>query len=93
METIKKDVQRLVAHLGLTADTGALFDVWQKEAGTLCRGCTDVALRGTILYITVTAPVYSQEIALRKRDLVRKINGHFSTKMITDIRCVLAPIV
>jgi hypothetical protein len=83
---IKGDVAALLTGIGVTSDTYALFDVWEKEAGNLAAVCREPALKGTILYVSVQSPVYAQELSLRKHDLVRKINGHFSTKMLSDIR-------
>jgi predicted nucleic acid-binding Zn ribbon protein len=86
---IKQDVSQLLAGLGVTSDTYAPFNVWEKEAGNLAAICREPAIKGTVLYVTVQSPVYAQELVLRKRELLRKINGHFTKKMLSDIRCIV----
>lgn len=79
-------VKSILDRLGVTSETHALFTIWEKEAGNLAQTCKDIYVKGGILYVEISSPLYIQELMLRKRQILQKINGHFAQKIISDIR-------
>lgn len=89
-EPVNTALKQVLDRIGVTADTLALFTIWEKEAGYLAKACKDICLKGHILYVEVNSPAHVQEIMLRKHEFIRKINGHFSYTIIRDIRYMLS---
>ena len=82
-------VEDLLKKYGLTADTYAIFyKIWDKELGRLSKKIKLVGKRDRCLLVQVDNPVYMQELRVRKKEFVDKINGHFGKKVVDNIKII-----
>jgi hypothetical protein len=82
LASIDGDVKDLTKNLGLTPELKLLDLAWQAEMGRLSEGARIVALDKTALVVEVDSHAVMQELSLRRRELVRKINGHLPAPLI-----------
>lgn len=73
---VREDMSRLSRQLGLSEGLGLLERAWQSEIGDLARWARLVALERSSLVVETSSSAAMQEIALRKRELIRRINQH-----------------
>lgn len=71
-----------------TKDTYSLFDIWEKELGKLTKFIKMVGRRNKTLLVKVDNPVYKQELRLRKKEFLNKINDHYGYIIVEDIKFV-----
>ena len=80
-------IEVLKKQLGLDEKTLSLANIWESVIGQLA---DDAKLEGTkdgTLFIEVTSSAHLQEIALRKKEIINKINQHFGKqKVVKNIR-------
>lgn len=86
-----KAVAGLLGLLGFRPDVAAVFDVWDREAGSLVRGCEAAGIQGTRLMVRVPSTVHRQELLYCKERLINRLNQAMGRKVITDIQFELAP--
>lgn len=80
-------MESLLKKYDLTPDTYAIFDkIWDKELGRLSKRIKLVGKKDRCLLVQVDNPVYMQELRVRKKEFVDKINGHFGKKVIDNIK-------
>lgn len=85
--TGKAVVESITRSLGLDSRVMALEKIWEKELGPLAGDVTLKAIKKNVLYAEVSSSAHLQEMVLRRKQLVIKINGHFgSEKFIKDIK-------
>ena len=85
LASLDQDVKELTRTLGLTAEL-ALLDVgWQAEIGPMREYARIVALHKASLVIEVDSHAAMQEISLRRRELVRKLNRHLPTPWVDNL--------
>ncbi|MBU2567534.1 MAG: DUF721 domain-containing protein [Elusimicrobia bacterium] len=78
-------VKELLKKYKLSTDDYAVFDIWEKELGPLAGKVKMVGKKGKKILIKVNNPVYRQEISMRKKELIKKINGHFDREVVNSI--------
>ena len=71
--------------LGLSPDLMVLERAWEQEAGSMREFARLVALSGPSLVVEADSSTVMQEISLRRRELVRKLNRHFPAPLIQYI--------
>lgn len=64
----------------------ALFDLWDREARGVVRGCDAVGIQGRKICVKVPSVVHRQEILFHKDGLIQKINQAMGKSVINDIR-------
>jgi len=80
-------VSKLLAKYGINTDTYAIFEsIWDKELGKLARRIELVGRQRDTLLVKVDNPAYMQELKLRKKEIIEKINGHFGKAVIDNIK-------
>jgi hypothetical protein len=72
-------ISRLTQELGLSTDLVLLEKAWQAEVGGLGVYARIRAIDKKSLVVEVDSPVAFQELSLRRRELVRRLNTHLST--------------
>lgn len=76
--------------LGLTEDTFALMQVFERVMGPMAGSVKLEAIQRTTLIVEVASSVHLQEMTLRKREIINKINQHFGGKrVVKDIKLKL----
>ena len=71
--------------LGLSSDLKILERAWDEEVGGMREFARIAALSGPSLVIEVDSSSVMQEISLRRRELVRKLNRHLPVPFIQQI--------
>jgi hypothetical protein len=83
-------INGLRRQLGLDDITYAVMRAWEHEAGALLQGAELIGIQKGKLIVAVANSVYFQELMLRKRDLIKKINQYTGgEKVVKDIKLQL----
>ncbi len=85
LETLEKDVMAFSQASGLARELLLLDRAWEKEMGGLAQQAKVIAVDRTTLVIAAPSPVVRQELHLRKKELLRKLNAHFQRSWITNL--------
>jgi hypothetical protein len=64
-------------HAVMTPTVYALFDLWDRLLGPEAQKARAVGVRDGRLYVEVDTPVRTHGLALRKRELLKKLNAPF----------------
>lgn len=76
----------ILARTGYDANQYALFELWDNLLGPDARKARAVGVRDGRLYVEVDTPVRTHGLALRKRELLKKLNAPFGgTAPLSDI--------
>jgi len=84
----KDVIEELLKKYDLTPDSYAVFEIWNKELGALAKKVKLAGKDKGCLLVKVDNPVYLQEIKVRKKEFIDKINGHFGKKVVDDIKVI-----
>jgi hypothetical protein len=80
-------INLLKRQLGLDENTYAVMQIWERELGPLAKYAELVAFQKRQLIVEVASSVHLQEMTLRRRDLINKINQYFGReKVVKDIK-------
>jgi hypothetical protein len=79
---IQSSTQTITRELGLSESLALLDRAWEAEVGGLTKLARIVALDRESLVVEVNSSPAMQELTLRKKELVRRINRHFPTPFI-----------
>jgi len=82
---IAQKARELTAKLGLTSDLSMIERAWGIEIGSLQDVARIAALDNGGLVVETDSNVVMQEISLRRRELVRKLNRHLRVPLIRHI--------
>lgn len=77
LASAQTDVQQLSRQLNLSTDLSVLERAWQTEIGALGGAVRLAALDRTTLIVEAVSSAALQEISLRRRELLRRLNKHF----------------
>jgi hypothetical protein len=81
----------LLKKLGYDPESYAVFEIWDRLLGAQASKARAVGLKGPALHVEVDSSARLHDLTLRKRDLLKKLNGHFGTRRpISDIILQLA---
>jgi len=73
----RSDIESLTRQLKLSTELSVLERAWDSEIGSLGGMVRLAAIDGANLIVEAVSSVAMQEIALRKRELMRRLNKHF----------------
>ncbi len=90
LNPIADGVHQLVRKLGLSDHLSMIDRAWEAEIGSLARFTKIIALDGDALVVEATSSPAMQEINLRRKELVRRLNRHFSMNVINNITVKIA---
>jgi len=82
LASVGRDLPGFSQKLGLSSDLLILENAWEREIGTLREYAHIAALDNTSLIIEVDSAAVMQEISLRRKELVRKLNKHLPAPFI-----------
>ena len=83
-------IEILKKQLGLDEDLMALAQIWEREAGSLAKYAKVLGIRRGQLIVDVSSSAHMQELAARKKNIIKNINQHFGAKkIIKDIKIQL----
>ena len=82
---VERGVQRITRQLGLSENLAQLDRAWEAELGGMARLARIVALDRASLVVEADSSPAMQEISLRRKELVRRLNRHFPEEFIRQI--------
>ena len=85
LASIAQDVQEFSKKLGLSADLKVIEHAWRVELGGLREFARIVAVDKASLVVEVDSHAVMQELSLRRRELVRKLNKHLPAPFIEHL--------
>jgi hypothetical protein len=85
LASIGHDLAGLSGKIGLTSDLQLLESAWNRELGRLHEFARITAIDHASLVVEVDTSVVMQEISLRRRELVRKLNQHLPAPVLRQI--------
>ena len=90
LSSIQNAAQRVCRDLGLSHSLALVEQAWQSEMGGWGGVAEIAAIERSTLVVEVRSPVAMQEITLRRRELVRRLNRHFEDPFIQNISIRMA---
>ena len=87
---VENGVQTITRQLGLSEHLSLLDRAWEAELGSLTRLARIVAVDRDALVVEVDSAPAMQELTLRRKELVRRMNRHFPSPF---IKCLTLRIV
>lgn len=83
-------IDLLRRQLGLDENTAAVFHIWEREMGAQSRHVKLAGIKRGQLIVAVSSSAHMQEISLRRRDIMAKINQYFGGRqVVTGIKVQL----
>ena len=65
-----------------------VFRIWEDAVGeALARMARPVEVRGSVLWVEVSDPVWMQELDLMRDEILAKVNGRLEGRGLEEIRC------
>lgn len=84
-------VKVVLKSLGFDPNSYAVFEIWDRLLGREAERARAVGLKGSDLCVEVDSSARLHDLTLRKRQLLKKLNGHFGPRaFISDIIFSLA---
>ena len=77
-----KIVEEIKRSLGLNEKMYAVIKIWDKELGALSKFAKLEAIHKGQLIVEVTSSPVFQEMSLRKKEIINKINQHFGKERV-----------
>ena len=87
---IESGVQRITEQMGLSENLAQLDRAWESELGGVAKLARIVALDRSSLVVEADSSPAMQEISLRRKELVRRLNKHFPGDFIKQITLRIA---
>ena len=82
---IAREAEKVTRKLGLSSDLAMIDRAWSLEMGGLKEFARIVAIDNSALVVEADSHAVMQEISLRRRELVRKLNRHFPEPLLNQI--------
>ncbi len=75
--------------IGLKEENYKIHRIWKEVSGEIAQHAQVIKVQQEKIWVTVESPVYLQEIFLRKKELVEKINKAIGEEKIKDIKLTI----
>ena len=82
---ISQEVRDISQKLGLSSDLHMIDRAWSLEIGALQDVARIVALDNASLVVETDSHAVMQEVSLRRKELVRKLNRHLPAPLVRQI--------
>ncbi len=90
LEPIQSEMAGLTRKLMLSIDLSVLERAWESEIGSLGGVARLVAVDRNVLVIEASSSAAMQEVVLRRRELIRRMNRHFPQPFIQQMTVRMA---
>jgi len=90
LKHVQRGAEQLIHQLGLSENLSLLDEAWEAELGGLSRIARIVALDRSSLVVETDSASAVQEISLRRKELVRRLNRHLPEELIRQITVRIA---
>ncbi len=75
--------------IGLKEENYKIHMIWKEVSGKIAQYTQVIKVEQEKIWVTVESPVYLQEIFLRKKELIEKINKAIGEEKIKDIKVTI----
>lgn len=83
-------LEKVKRQLGLDEKTHTVLMVWERELGAMAAGARIIGFKDGKVLAEADSNAHMQELVLRRKDIIKKINQHFGgTKVVTGIKVKL----
>lgn len=79
---VERSAKNITRYLGLSEHLSLIDQAWEAELGGLKKVARIVALDRDALVIEVKSAPAMQELTLRRKELIRRLNQHFPSPVI-----------
>lgn len=90
LASISQEAQQVTRKLGLTSELGMIDHAWSREIGRLKDHLQILAIDNGTLVLEARSHAAMQEMLLRRKELIRKMNNHFSSALLHNITVRIA---
>ena len=90
LQWLHQQAKSVSRQLGLSEDLALLERAWQAEIGGLACWARIVAIERGSLVVEVDSSPAMQELSLRRRELIRRVNNHFPSPLIRHLTIQMA---
>jgi hypothetical protein len=90
LAALTQEVKQLTSKLGLTSELAMIDHAWALEMGRLKDLISIVAIDKGTLVLEARSHAAMQEILLRRKELIRKMNQHFASPLFQNLTVRLA---
>ncbi len=89
MKNIKEILSSYTVFNGIKIENLMILDlVWKNEMKDYSAFCDIHSIEKKKLVLKVKNPIIKNEIYIKKDDILKRINGYFNSKFITDIKFI-----
>jgi hypothetical protein len=85
LQSISEPAQIFCRKIGLSEELALLEQAWEAEAGGLAGVARVVAIERNALIVEAASAPAMQELNLRRREMVRRVNRHFAKPFLTQL--------
>ncbi len=82
---VSRESDRLCQKVGISNNLALLENAWESEMGSWREMAHIVALDNFSLVVEVESSALMQEITLRRKELMRRLNSHFGVPFIKNL--------
>lgn len=90
MKILEQNAGAFFDRMGLNSRLAVLEHAWESEIGSLSRMAKVAAIDNAALVVEVESSTAMQELSLRRRELLRRLNRHFAHPFLKDISLRIA---
>ena len=90
LRSIQLEAQSFCRSVGLSEELTVLERAWESEMGGLSSLARLVALERRSVVVEVDSSVALQELSLRRRELIRRLNSHFPSPFVRNMTVRMA---
>ena len=83
---IKKILDSTLHNLKIDSSRKDIYDIWDREMGRFAEHAQIVSVRDDFIIVNVDNSVFLQELVLRKKEILKKINLFLKKKPIKDMK-------
>ncbi len=84
--SIKEILQNTLYKFKIDGSARDVYDAWDKKMGKFAKHAQVVSVVNDLMVVNVDNSVYLQELTLRKKEILEKLNKGLKGKTIKDIR-------
>jgi len=85
---VKTTIPDVLKNVCINGDTLAALQICENELGNMKKMVQVAGQKNGTIFLRVQNPVYMQEIRIRRKELIKKINGNFGADVIREIKFI-----
>lgn len=89
LQSVGEVIESVIARLGIKRrlKRAQIIEEWAKIVGDkIAKETRAERMRGSVLFVSTSSPVWAQELEFMKREILEKIREELGKGVVTDIR-------